>query len=88
MGDEGLKALCAGIVEQAIKDYLLLLKTPNRMVLDGCSREGLEDWFRSDTFKLISNLDGDEIIKLCRRESVRNGRRKEFRKYCEKVPKG
>ena len=86
MVDEGLKALCAGIVEQAIKDYLQLLGAPNRMVLDGWSREGLEDWFQSGTFTMISNLDGKEIIMLCRKENRRNGgRRKAFRKRGEKV---
>jgi hypothetical protein len=84
MGDEGLKALCAGIVEQAIKDYLLILKTP-RMSVDGWSKEGLEDWFQSGTFTMISDLNGDEVIKLCRREAKRNGRGKAFRRYGKTV---
>ena len=85
MGDEGLRALCAGVVEQAIKDYLLILKTPNKLSVDGWSQEGLEDWFISDTFKLISDLNGDEVIKLCRREAKRNGRGKAFRRYGKTV---
>lgn len=76
MDDAAVKRLCVGIVRQAINDYMTCLKSKNGDA-GGFCREGLEDYFHSDTYRMICSLDGDWIIKICKKK-VNHGRRKKI----------
>lgn len=58
--DEGLILLQAAILEQAIHDYKIELKSGGG--------HSLEKWFLSEWGQLISRGHGVEIIKRCKRE--------------------
>lgn len=63
--DEGIERLRAGIVKQAVQDYMFLLRHP-RCSVDGRTKADMERWFRSKDFKLICDLDPEEILKRCK----------------------
>lgn len=68
MNDYGVNLLCAGIVKQAISDYINALNN-DCMKSGGYSAEQLEKWFKSQEFQALCSLDGDYIIKYCRKEA-------------------
>ena len=67
MTDKDVRTLCAGIVKQAITDYIWILNNEGK-TKGGWSRVGLERYFRSPEFRAISDLDGEWLIRFCRKE--------------------
>ena len=55
------KNLALAIVQQALTDYLTALKAGN-----GGSITALERFFRSDWYDLLSDVDGELVIKRAR----------------------
>lgn len=76
MDRAAIDRLCAGIVRQAINDYMMCLKSKNGNA-SGFSRDGLETYFHSETYRMICSLDGDWVIKICK-QKVNHGRRKKI----------
>ena len=69
MDDEKVRLLCAGIVKQAMTDYIWILNHEGRTI-GGYSKEGLEKFFRSKEFHTICRLDGEYVMNLCRKEKT------------------
>lgn len=69
--DEGANNLRFAIVEQAVKDYTKLLsEIKKRIYVHDKTKwelQKLERWFRSDNFKYLCDLDGEEIMKRCQK---------------------
>ena len=63
------KSLCLAIIEQAVKDYKKMLEAEKRCEDLNIKREvrKLENFFRSEWFEQISNLDGRLLIKNIRK---------------------
>jgi len=63
------KSLCLAIIEQAVKDYKKMLEAEKRCEDLNIKREvrKLENFFRSEWFEQISNLDGKLLIKNIRK---------------------
>jgi len=63
------KSLCLAIIEQAVKDYKKALEAEKRCEDLNIKREvrKLENFFRSEWFEQISNLDGRLLIKNVRK---------------------
>ena len=70
MTDEGIRYLCAGIVKQAIMDYIWVLNHEGKSI-GGYSKVGLEKFFRSGEFQAICKMDSEYIISVCRKEKSR-----------------
>ena len=62
---EGYKELAAAIVEQAVWDYRNALKRKNNSEV-----HSLEKFFLSGGFELLSDYDGDEIMRIIRRDAA------------------
>lgn len=60
--DEGYKELAAAIVERAVWDYRNALKYKKKSEI-----HSLEKFFLSGWFELLSDYDGDEIMRIIRR---------------------
>ena len=58
--------LANAVVLQAVEDY--------RMWEDPRGREEIEDFFRSDWFKVLTRLDPEALIAELRKEKMRFGR--------------
>lgn len=63
--DEGYKELAAAIVERAVWDYRNALKRKNNSEV-----HRLEKFFLSGWFELLSDYDGDEIMRIIRRDAA------------------
>ena len=62
----GYEGLAAAIILQAVKDYRKALKKKER----GQKRE-CERFFRSQWFVILSDVDGESLIELLRKEEIR-----------------
>lgn len=62
---EGYKELAAAIVEQAVWDYRNALKHRKKSEI-----HRLEKFFRSGWFELLSDLDGETIIRKIKNMEV------------------
>ena len=60
--DESYKELAAAIVERAVWDYRNALKYKKKSEI-----HSLEKFFLSGWFELLSDYDGDEIMRIIRR---------------------
>lgn len=60
--DEGYKELAAAIVERAVWDYRNALKYKKKSEI-----HSLEKFFLSGWFELLSDYDGDEVMRIIRR---------------------
>ena len=67
--DACYESLCLAIIEQAVKDYKIALEAEKRCEDLNIIREvrELENFFRSEWFEQISNLDGRLLIKNVRK---------------------
>ncbi len=69
--DEGYQKLAEAIIVRAADDYRRALKTykrnPRHKKVSAEMKE-LEDFFRSDWFESLSNLDGEEIMNMLCKE--------------------
>lgn len=63
--DEGYKELAAAIVERAVWDYRNALKRNNKSEI-----HSLEKFFLSGWFELLSDYNGDEIMRIIRRSAA------------------
>jgi len=71
LDDEGCRLLIIAIIRQALHDHDLALQrlpSPEAVVL---LRE-TEDFFRSDYFRQLSHLSGEDILALGRKEALKN----------------
>ena len=59
---ENYRMLAVAIVESMIKKYKTALRHNRKYDIDYCER-----WFKSDWCYLLSNMDGDYIIKSVRK---------------------
>lgn len=75
MTDEGARALCAGVIKQAVDDYCLALqchkKHPNNQNVVH-TMESCERFFRGG-MEFYSDLDGKRIIRLLQQRYDENG---------------
>ena len=60
--DEGYKELAAAIVERAVWDYRKALKYKKKSEI-----HSLQKFFLSGWFELLSDYNGDEIMRIIRR---------------------
>ena len=68
--ESGYENLAIAIVAQAVDDYRRLLR--GKRIIDKCKLnvtiKNLEEFFLSDWFHLLTNVDGQTIINKLRRE--------------------
>ena len=78
MNDDGVRSLCAAIVERAIKDYTLALRQlkrrPGSVSAEHTVHE-CERFFRRD-MQMYADLDGEDIIRRIQ-QRVENDMRRE-----------
>ena len=67
--DTCYESLCLAIIEQAVKDYKIALEAEKRCEDLNIKREvrKLENFFKSEWFEQLSNLDGRLMIKNIRK---------------------
>ena len=63
--DESYKELAAAIVERAVWDYRNALKYKKKSEI-----HSLEKFFLSGWFELLSDYDGDEVMRIIRRSAA------------------
>ena len=71
----GYEALASAIVEQAILDYrkaLRNIKAGRNIMANAAMRDDCERFFRSEYFKLLTDLDGGRIMEMIRKEVREN----------------
>lgn len=99
--DESYQLLCAGIVKQAVRDYVTVLtelfKRPTgkkRQQLE-LSKLEIEEFFRSDWYYTIADFDGEKLMEGARRkavelakEAIRRRIKKEHKKRLKDMEKG
>ena len=61
--NEGYKALAAAIVNQCLLDYRSALESNDTMTRAECER-----FLRSAWFVFLSDMDGEQLIKMMREE--------------------
>ena len=61
---DGYERLANGIILQAVKDY--------RIAKSPATRRSIERFFRSDWFKMLTDLDGEDLIERLREERKEN----------------
>ena len=61
--DEPYRLLADAVILQAVKDYRKALKRDNKVVKRECCR-----FFRSQWFKELTNIDGEQIISELKSE--------------------
>lgn len=70
--DEMYMLLAHAIVEKAIEDYrgLLKMKSSEMPGAPNCNLNELEDFFRSNWFKTLCDLDGKKVLEELRKEET------------------
>lgn len=65
---DGLEMLCEAVVTKAAKDYVSALRHGNKYTIAEC-----EQFFRSEWFYVISDLDGEMLIEKLRSDIRHDG---------------
>ena len=73
---EGYERLANEIVLCAVKDYRAALKRDDELGVDpDLRRKSIEVFFRSDWFKVLTNIDGEFLINELKKEAGKNGQK-------------
>lgn len=71
---EGIRRLADAVILGAVSDYARLLRCPYRSEALLREKRELEAFFTGGWFRLISGLDGAEVLRKIRKEVLRRDR--------------